>query len=161
MKYSRQEYWRGAIPFSKDLSNPGIKPGSSALQANILLSEPPGKMPINKLHTSVKRHSLSEWGKKHQFSNLFFFFFFNYKVKVLVAQSCLTLCNPVDCSLQVSPIHGIFQAKTVEWVVIPFSRGFSWSRNQTWVSALQADSLPSEPPGKLFLSETNLKYKNT
>ena len=154
MKYSRQEYWRGAIPFSKDLSNPGIKPGSSALQTNILLSEPPGKMPINKLTFFVRV------GKKASVFKSFFFFFY-HKVKVLVAQSCLTLCNPVDCSLQGSSIHGIFQAKTMEWVVIPFSRGFSRSRNQTWVSALQADSLPSEPPGKLFLSETNLKYKNT
>ena len=38
-----------------------------------------------------------------------------------VSQSCLTLCNPVDCSLPVSSIHGIFQA-IPEWIAISFSR---------------------------------------
>ena len=42
-----------------------------------------------------------------------------------VAQSCLTLCNPMDCSLQGSSVHRIFQARTLEWVVISFSRGSS------------------------------------
>ena len=40
-----------------------------------------------------------------------------------VAQSCMTLCNPVDCSLPSSSIHGIFQARVLEWVAISFSRG--------------------------------------
>ena len=39
-----------------------------------------------------------------------------------VAQSCLTLTDPMDCSLQDSSIHGIFQAKVLEWVAIAFSR---------------------------------------
>ena len=38
-------------------------------------------------------------------------------------QSCLTLCNPVDCSLPSSPVHAIFQARTLEWVAIPFLQG--------------------------------------
>ena len=38
-----------------------------------------------------------------------------------VAQSCLTLCNPMDCSLPRSSIHGIFQAKVLEWGAITFS----------------------------------------
>ena len=42
------------------------------------------------------------------------------KVKVLVAQSCLTLCNPMVCSLPGSSVHGILQAKILEWVAIPF-----------------------------------------
>ena len=42
-----------------------------------------------------------------------------------VAQSCLTLCNPMDCSLPGSSVHGIFQERVLEWVAIPFSRGFS------------------------------------
>ena len=53
---------------------------------------------------------------------------------VLVAQSCLILCDPVDCSLPGSSVHGILQARILEWVAIPFSRGSSWSRDQTWVS---------------------------
>ena len=42
-----------------------------------------------------------------------------------VAQSCLTLCDPMDCSLPGSSVHGIFQAKVLEWVAISFSRGSS------------------------------------
>ena len=46
------------------------------------------------------------------------------KVKVLVAQ-CVQLCEPVDCSPPGSSVHGILQARILEWVVIPFSRGSS------------------------------------
>ena len=41
---------------------------------------------------------------------------------VLVSQSCLTLCDPMDCSPPGSPVHRILQARTLEWVAIPFSR---------------------------------------
>ena len=51
-----------------------------------------------------------------------------------VAQSCPTLCDPMDCSLSGSSIHGIFQARLLEWIAIFFSRGSSWPRNQTRVS---------------------------
>ena len=44
------------------------------------------------------------------------------KVKVLITQSCLTLCNPMDYSLPGSSVHGIFQARILEWVDIPFAR---------------------------------------
>ena len=40
-----------------------------------------------------------------------------------VAKLCLTLCDPIDCSLSGSSIHGILQAKILEWVAIPFSKG--------------------------------------
>ena len=39
-----------------------------------------------------------------------------------VTQSCLTLCDPVDCSLSGSSVHGIFQARVLEWIAISFSR---------------------------------------
>ena len=47
------------------------------------------------------------------------------KVKVLDAQSCLTLCDQVDCSLPGSSVHGILQERILESVAIPFSRGTS------------------------------------
>ena len=50
------------------------------------------------------------------------------------AQSCLTLCNPMDCSPPCSSVHGIFQARVSGWVAIPFSRGSSQPRDQTEVS---------------------------
>ena len=46
-----------------------------------------------------------------------------------VAQSCLTLCDPMDCSLPGSSVHGIFQAIVLEWIVISFSRGSSQPRD--------------------------------
>ena len=57
------------------------------------------------------------------------------KVKVLVAQSCPTLCDPMDCRPGPSA-HGILQARILEWVVIPFSRGSSQPRDQTQVSLI-------------------------
>ena len=65
-------------------------------------------------------------------------------MKVLVAQSCLTLCNPMNCGPPGSSVHGILQAR-LEWVAILFSRGSSQPRDLTWVSYNEADSLPSEP----------------
>ena len=46
-------------------------------------------------------------------------------LKVLVTQLCPTLCNPMDCSLPGSSVHGILQARILERVAIPFSRGSS------------------------------------
>ena len=51
-----------------------------------------------------------------------------------VAQSCPTLCSPMDCSLPGSSVHRIFQARVLEWVAISFSRGSSQPRDRTWVS---------------------------
>ena len=52
----------------------------------------------------------------------------------LVAKSCPTLCDPTDCSLPGSSVHGILWAKILEWVAISFSRGSSRPRDQTQVS---------------------------
>ena len=53
-----------------------------------------------------------------------------------VAQSCPTLYDPMDCSPPGSAIHGILQARVLEWVAIPFSRGSSQPRDQTQVSRI-------------------------
>ena len=58
-----------------------------------------------------------------------------YSVKS-VTQSCPTLCDPVGCSLPGSSVHGILQARILEWAAIPFSRGSSRPRDQTLVSYL-------------------------
>ena len=65
-----------------------------------------------------------------------------------VAQSCPTLCDPMDCSLPGSSVHGVFQARVLEWIAISFAKGSSQPRNRTQVSFKQADALLSEPPGK-------------
>ena len=68
-------------------------------------------------------------------------------------QSCLTLCNPMDCSLPGSSVHGILQARILEWVASPSSKGSSWPRDGTHVSYVylhwQSGSLPPAPLGKL------------
>ena len=53
-----------------------------------------------------------------------------------VAQLCPTLCDPIGCSLPGSSVHGIFQAKILEWLAIPFSRGSSWARDWTMISCV-------------------------
>ena len=53
-----------------------------------------------------------------------------------VAQSCPTVCDPMDCSVPRSSVHGIFQAIVLEWVAISFSRGSSWPRDRTQVSLI-------------------------
>ena len=55
-------------------------------------------------------------------------------VKMLLAQSCLTLCDPMHCSLPGSSVHGILQARILEWVALPSSGGSSQPRDQTHVS---------------------------
>ena len=64
-------------------------------------------------------------------------------VKVKVVQLCPTLCDPMDYT-----VHGILQARILEWVAFPFSRGSSQSRDQTRSPTLQVDSSPAEPQGK-------------
>ena len=53
--------------------------------------------------------------------------------QVLVAQLCLTLCDPMDCSPQGFSLHGIFQARILECVSTSFSKGSSWFRDRTLI----------------------------
>ena len=55
-------------------------------------------------------------------------------VRMKVAQSCPTPCDPMDCSPPGSSVHGILQARILEWVAIPFSSGSYQPRDQIWVS---------------------------
>ena len=66
----------------------------------------------------------------------------------LVAQSCPTLCHPMNYSPPGSSAHGIFQTRILEWVAMPFSRDLPNPGIESMSPALQTDSLLSEPPGK-------------
>ena len=57
-------------------------------------------------------------------------------VCILITQSCLIICDPMDCSPRGSSVHGIPQARILQWVAIPFSRGSSQPRDQTQVSRI-------------------------
>ena len=59
-----------------------------------------------------------------------------WKVKVLVTESCPTLYNSMDYRPPGSSVHGILQARILEWVAISLSRGSSWLGDQTWVSCI-------------------------
>ena len=76
--------------------------------------------------------------------------------------SCLTFCNPMDCSPPGFSVHGIFQARIPKWVAISSSRGSSWPRDPTYISLLhllhwQAGSLLLAPPGKPSKDGTSLE----
>ena len=75
--------------------------------------------------TSV--HRISEWNQ------------WKLKVKMLVTQSRPTLCDSMDCSPPGSSVHGILQARILEWDTIPFCRGSSWPRDRTQVSSIEGN----------------------
>ena len=67
-------------------------------------------------------------------------------------QSCLTLCHPMDCSPPASTAHGILQARILEWIVMPSSRGSFRPRDQTGISYV---SCIVRQAGRLFAKSTN------
>ena len=67
---------------------------------------------------------------------------------LFVAQSCLTVRSSMDCSPGGSSVHGILQARILEWAAISYLKGLPNPGIKTRSPALQADSLLSEPPGK-------------
>ena len=102
-----------APSFSPDLFVPESRrsPGRDPL-----LGSKPLMFPLLQVVTGCCRDVDIQW-----FCTSFCCFAFS----VLLAQSCPTLCNPVDCSWPGSSIHGILQARVLEWVAIPFFRGSS------------------------------------
>ena len=77
-------------------------------------------------------------------------------------QSCLTLCDPMDHSLPGSSVHGILQARILQWVAIPTSRGSLRPRDWTRISYIylhwQAGFLPLVQPGKPVIPLTYLQF---
>ena len=58
------------------------------------------------------------------------------KVKVLVAQLCPALYDPMDCSPLSSSVHGVLQARILEWMATSFSRRSSQHRDCSWISCI-------------------------
>ena len=111
--FLRQECWSG-LPFASpgDLPDPGIKLPS--LRSTALV----GKFFITS-NTWEAQYIICVCTSESE-----------------AAQSCPTLCDPVDYSPPGSSIHGILQARMLKWVAIFFSRGSSWPRDQTPVSCI-------------------------
>ena len=74
----------------------------------------------------------------------------------LVTKLCLTLHDPMDCSQPGSSVHGISQARILEWVTMSFSRGSSRPGNGTCVSWIAGRFFTTEPPGKPIVSPSFL-----
>ena len=107
------EHWSGSlIPSSGDLPDPGIELGPPALQADSLPAELPRR---------PQYHSYTESKK-------------NDCCCSLIVKLCLTLSDPIDCKPSGSSVHGILQARVLEWAAMPSSRGFSQPGDQTQVS---------------------------
>ena len=91
-------------------------------------------------HWPYYSHSNSCWFVQHKATTM----------HTTLLQSCLTLCDFMDCSPPGSSVHGILQARILEWVAMPSSRGSSRPRDRTCVSYVsgiwQAGSLPLVPP---------------
>ena len=75
-----------------------------------------------------------------------------FLVFMLVAQLWTTLCDPMEYSPPGSSVHGILQARILEWVAISFSKGSSQPRDWTWVSHFAGTFFTSEPSGKFLVS---------
>ena len=88
---------------------------------------------ILKGSNKIRKHKRDQEGNKTALEKINYMEIYNSESEV--AQSCPTLCDPVDCSLPGSSIHGILQARVLEWVAISFSRG-SRPRDQTRVSCI-------------------------
>ena len=71
-------------------------------------------------------------------------------------QSCPTLCSPMDCSLPGSNVHGILQARILEWVAMPSSRGSSWPRDWIHISVIADGFFTTEPLGKPKINDLDL-----
>ena len=128
MEFFRQEYWSG-LPFllSGDLPDPGIKLGLPAFLADSLLSEPPGKpkMRFEPMTLRLRVSCSTKWASQAA-------------AKVKFIQLCPTLYDPMDYTA-----HGILQARILEWVAFPSSRGSSQPKDRTQVLCITGRFLTS------------------
>ena len=91
-------------------------------------------------------------------SSVSFFFRFHMCMHAKLLQSCLTLCDPMDCSLPGSSIHGILQSKILEWIAVPSSRWSSRTQESNphllCVPHWHVSSSPLVAPGKPQIPHT-------
>ena len=117
MGFTRRAYWSGLpCPHPGDLPDPGIEPMSlvsPAVANKFFTTTPPGK-PLSQ-NAAAAAKSL---------------------------QSCPTLCNPIDGSPPGSPIPGILQARTLEWVAVSFSNAWKWKVKVKSLSCVRLFTTP-------------------
>ena len=145
MGFPRQEYWSG-LPFPSpgDLPGPGIKTPSSALAGRFFpavtaakslqlcstLCDPIDGSPPHRWQPTRLPRPWDSPGKNTGVGCHFLLQCMKVKSEREIAQSCPTLCNSMDCTLPGSSIHGIFQARVLEWAATAFS-SFPLSHRET------------------------------
>ena len=161
MGFSRQGYWSG-WPFSSsvDLPDPWIRPRSLVLQVDSLPTELPGK-PTEPLLTPSSLHpfSFKVPSLLLQMGTKFSFHWILFSVSIVCVCVCVcvymrahmcvlsrfwlfvTLCDSLNFSLPGSSVHGIFQARILEWVTSSYSEGSSPPRDQTCISCVSGISI--------------------
>ena len=95
-----------------------------------------------KLNKHVKRCSKSLVIKEMQIKNVMRYYFILTAAAAKSLQSCPTLCDPIDGSPPGSPVPGILQARTLEWVAIPFSNAWKWKVKVKLLSCVQLLTTP-------------------
>ena len=126
MDFSKQEYWSGlSIPSPGDFPTQGSNPGLPHCRRILYCLSHQGRSILAQLSfrkplqiSTYKEKKLKKW------------------CCCLVTKSCPTLCNSMDCSPLGSSVHGILQARILEWVAIPFTRASSWPRDWTQVCCI-------------------------
>ena len=105
------------------------------LKMNLLSTSPPCRLPF--LYRTYCFQSLEYYSRNIAYIYIYAYIsIWKWKVKVLVAQLCLTLWDPMDCSPPGSSVHGILQARILDWLAISFSRGSSRPSDWTQVSCI-------------------------
>ena len=132
--------WVGKVPWRRAWQPPPV-----FLPGEYPWTEDPGGL----LYMELQRVG-HDWETKHSRDHSWLYFPWQntevlYGEKSEVAQSCPTLCDPMDCSLPGSSIHGIFQARILQWVAISFSRRSSQPRNWTQVFCIAGRSDQRSP----------------
>ena len=136
---------------------PGIELVPPAPAGRFLSITPPGKPRVPSLIKWVQWQYLLFWGlnwnnRCRMLHILYSMYIYCCCLVALVPKLCLILLQPQDCSLPGYSDRGISQAKFLEWIAIPFSRGSSWTRDRTCTSCIcllhwQTDSLPLNHQG--------------
>ena len=125
---------RVPTPARKDPLEKEIATHSSILAWRIPWTEEPGglqSMGSQRVRHNSTHHAFTVIYRKYSIVGMILFILSLYCC--LVTESCLTLCNPMDCRLPGSSVHGISQAGILEWFGISFSRGSSQPRDSTHV----------------------------
>ena len=137
MGFLRQEHWNGLpFPLPGDLPDPGIEPTSPALAGGFLTTD-------TNIYIYIYIYVCNFLFVTKLVLHILFFNKTNYSLisfelrnLCLVTQPCLALCNPIDCSLPGSSVHGESPGKVLEWVAMPSSRGYFQPRDWTQFSLI-------------------------